>query len=889
MDDPGSALRTHWAVRQCHRSAGIAVVLVALVAVGARGADVADAEGMVKTGTYAAAIEESAKGIEAEPWREGWWLVNVRAKLITGAYAEALQTVEAALKRHADNLPLRLLDVEALRYNNRPDDARAALAGIKGQAEQMPWRFEDAGNRVALGRAMLMNGVDARQVLETYYDKAKKDAPESAEPYKASGELAMEKHDYALAVEAFANAAKRAPDDPDVYFGLARAYENDADKAGEALDKALKLNPNHVGSLLFQAENLIDREAYAEASEVLEKVVAVNPHEPKAWAFRAVLAHLAGDTKAEREHRAEGLKSWETNPAVDCWIGEKLSSKYRFAEGVAYQRQALEFSPTYRPARVQLCQDLLRLGREEEGWKLAAAVFEEDPYNVLAFNLIELRDHLAKFHELKSDHFLLRMDDREAKVYGERAMALLERARAKLCAKYGTELGGPVTVEIFPRQEDFAIRTFGLPGGAGFLGVCFGPVVTVNSPASRMAHPENWEAVLWHEFCHSVTLHVTRNKMPRWLSEGISVYEERQENPSWGQVMNPQYRELILGGGATPVSELSGAFLKPPSPMHLQFAYYESSMVVRFIVERFGAAALNAILKDLGESIPINTALANHTEPIEKLDEHFEAWLTDLAKKLAPGADLEHPKLPLDADAAAMAAWNKEHGNNFWGLLGEGRALLSAGKWEAAKAPLRKAIELYPTYAQAGGPYLLLAAAHRELKETAQERAMLEKHVALDADAIEARLRLIELARLAGDWAAVRKYAEQIIAVNPLLPATHRALAAAAEETKDRKVAITARRTLLLLDTLDVAEQRYRLAKLLAEDGQLAAARGEVVRSLEEAPRYRAALALLLEVSRKMDAERPAASRPAANRPSTRPASAATTAPAQHSHQEVRP
>jgi tetratricopeptide (TPR) repeat protein len=888
MDDRRSALKVDSVV---WRGWPVAIVfaILALTPLSARAADIADARGMTRAGKYAAAIEESAKGVETEPWREGWWLVKVRAELITGQYEAALNTVEAGVKRHAESVPLRLMNVEALRYNNRPDDAEAALTAIKEQAEKSPWRFDDATSRVAVGRAMLMSGADARQVLENYYDKAKKDAPESAEPYLASGELALDKHDYGLALEAFTNAAKRTPDDPDVYFGLARAYENDSDKATEALAKALKINPDHVGGLLFQAENLIDREAYAEAAELLDKVLAVNPHEARGWAYRAVLAHLSGDAKGERDARAQGLAAWASNPEVDHVIGESLSSKYRFAEGAAYQRQALTFAPTYRPARVQLCQDLLRLGQEEEGWALAAKVFEEDPYNVVAFNLIELRDHLAKFHELKNDHFLLRMDDREAQVYGDRAMALLERARTKLCAKYGAELGGPVTVEIFPRQQDFAIRTFGLPGGAGFLGVCFGPVVTVNSPASRMAHPADWEAILWHEFCHTVTLHLTRNKMPRWLSEGISVYEERQENPAWGQVMNPQYRDLILDGGATPVSQLSGAFLKPPSAMHLQFAYYESSMVVRYIVEKFGAPALSAILKDLGESIPINTALANHTEPIDKLDEHFEVWFTDLAKNLAPGAELAHPKLPLDADAAAMAAWNEDHPTNFWGLLGEGRALLSAGKWGAAKKPLTKAIELYPGYAQAGGPYLLLAAAHRELKETKQERAMLERHVALDADAIEPRLRLIEIARAAGDWAAVRKYAEEIIAVNPLLPAPHRALATAAEESKDRKVAITARRTLLLLDTLDVVEQRYRLAKLLADDGQLAAARSEVVRSLEEAPRYRAALALLLDVSRKTNAGNPtAATTPSATRPAT-PAAAANPASAQPTVHEAQP
>ena len=65
-------------------------------------------------------------------------------------------------------------------------------------------------------------------------------------------------------------------------------------------------------------------------------------------------------------------------------------------------------------------------------------------------------------------------------------------------------------------------------------------MITANSPASQGEHPANWEAVLWHEFCHVVTLSKTHNKMPRWLSEGISVYEEAQEDASWGW-LNPNF------------------------------------------------------------------------------------------------------------------------------------------------------------------------------------------------------------------------------------------------------------------------------------------------------------------------------------------------------------
>jgi tetratricopeptide (TPR) repeat protein len=472
----------------------------------------------------------------------------------------------------------------------------------------------------------------------------------------------------------------------------------------------------------------------------------------------------------------------------------------------------------------------------------------------VTFNLATLHDHLSKYRTLKDEHFLVRMEDREAQVYGPRVLKLLGRAREKLFAKYGVSLNEPVTVEIFAQQQDFAIRTFGLPGGTGFLGVCFGPVITVNSPASRQSHPSNWEAVVWHEFCHTVTLTKTRNKMPRWLSEGISVYEERQEQPSWGQVMTPPYRELILKGGATPVSKLSGAFLKPPSPMHLQFAYYESSMVVDYIVERFGIDALKGILSDLGEATEINAALAKHTEPIDKLDENFAKWLKEKAEKLgSEGVDWTQPKLALDADSAAMNLWNQQHPKSFWGLLGEGRALLSEKKPAEAKKPLEKAIELYPTYGEAGGPYLLMAQAHRELGETKQEREMLEKHVALDADAVGARVRLMEIIAKDGDWKDVRGQAEQVIAINPLVPAPHSYLAKAAEAAGDRQLGIQAHRTLLLLDPLDRAEHHYRLAKLLADGKELTEARREVVRSLEEAPRYRAAHQLLLEIAGKMD------------------------------------
>ena len=838
----------------------LAVVVLSTRTAPARGAPFDEALQRYRTGDYAGCIAACDTTLSEMLGDEDWWMLKVRAQMAIGRYADALETWQLALDRHDRSIRIRLLGRDVLRMNDRADAAETLLDEILALAGRNPWRYSSAADRIAIGDVLLRNGEDARQVLELFYDRVKKEAPDAPDPYLASGALALEKHDYALAAESYAEALKRTPDDPDAHLGLARAYADDSERATAALTRALEINPRHVDSLLFQADNLIDREDYESAGRILFEALEINPIHPQAWAYRAVMAHLAGKKDDEIAHREQALAPWKRNPEVDHLIGLKLSAKYRFAEGAAYQRRALQMDGSYRRAKIQLAQDLLRLGGvdENDGWRLAAEVSKEDPYDVVAYNLVTLNDVLSKFTILRSDHFRLRMEPREAQIYGQRAMRLLEEARETLCSKYGLELTQPVVVEIFPQQKDFAIRTFGLPGGAGFLGVCFGNVITANSPASRAGRAMNWEAVLWHEFAHVVTLHLTNNKMPRWLSEGISVYEERQRNRAWGQSMDPTYRDMILEGEATPVSKLSGAFLRPPTPMHLQFAYYESSMVVEYVMQRWGAEAITRILKDLGEDVAINEALAKHTEPIDELDESFAKWLKERAEALGSGeVDWEVPELSLDASSAVMAEWNRQHPNSFFGLLGEGRALIAERKFKEALAPLEKAALLHPDYGEPGGPYILEAQAYRELGAARQEKQMLEKHVALNAEAVDARLRLIELATQEKDFDAVQRHAEQVLAVNPLVPAPHRALAQAAEGLGDRPLAIEAMRTLLLLDPLDLADHHYRLATLLRAEQRLGEARRHVLMALEEAPRFRDAHRLLLDIVDRMPTTAP--------------------------------
>jgi tetratricopeptide (TPR) repeat protein len=841
----------------CGRAAALAgLVLAALFLLPsvASAAELAECLQLFRAGKYAECIAGATEGIAASEFNENLRLVKMRAEMEIGRYGDALKTLDEALKQFPQSIQVRWVGREVCRYNQELQRAKLLESEIATLVEAQAWRYGDAVSQITLGRFFLSQGMDPKEVLDKRYNAVKRRQPNYAETFLASGELALSKHDYALASQAYSQAIKLDAGDPEAHLGVARAFApSDGEKATESLQAALKINPSHVPSLLMLVDEHVDAERYDEADKVLQQVALVNPHQPKAAAYRAVLAHLRNKPDEEAKHRTAALRHWPANPEVDYLIGQKLSQKYRFAEGEKYQRQALAIDPNYLPAKLQLSQDLLRLGKEDEGWKLAGAVNELDGYNVVAHNLVTLQENLAKFRTLEEDGIVVRMDAREAEIYGSRVLDLLKRARQTLCAKYDVQLAGPVIVEMFPRQQDFAIRTFGLPGGAGFLGVCFGTVITANSPASQGENPSCWEATLWHEFCHVVTLSKTNNKMPRWLSEGISVYEERLADPAWGQAINPQYRQMLLGDELTPVSELSGAFLSPESPLHLQFAYFESSLVVEYLVQKHGIDTLKRVLVDLGVGMPINESLGRYTGSLKQLDDDFAKFAREKANTLAPKADWTEPELPRRATPEAIATWLKDHPSNYAALARLAQALITAEKWAEAKVPLAKMRELYPEAAGADSPYRMLSQVHRKLGESAEERGALEKLTSLSADDVEALARLAEIYATAGEWEAGKKVAERWLAVNPLEPRPHRAQAAAAEKLGEQSLAIGSYQALLLLDPIDPAALHLQLATALQSAGDLPAAKRHALLALDETPRYRAAHARLLEIVRAMD------------------------------------
>ena len=824
--------------------------------------DIVEGLKLLNTGKYGEAMTTVETALKEDASDEEWILLKVRLQMTTGKYADALGVVTNGFRRYplSTSIRLRWLARDVFRFNGYPDKAEQAVVEINRLAGSRTWAYRDAVNVVTLGRAALELGADPKLVLDKLFKSAIKAEPKLKEGYQAIGELALSKGNFQLAADHFQAGLKQHPDDPDLLHGLARAFAEGPGSTNmlNSLNQALSRNEHHVPSKLLAIDHLIDGEEYDEAEKLLREVLEVNEWQPEAWAYRAVIAHVKNRPEEEKSARANALKFYSNNPEVDHLIGRKLSQKYRFREGAEHQRQALKFDAEHLPARIQLAQDLLRTGEEAEGWKLAEQVHEDDGFDVTAFNLMTLKDATAKYATITNANFVLRMDPREAKIWGDRALALLERAHHRLTNKYGIKLPQRTTVEIYASQNDFAVRTFGTTGNPGFLGVCFGPLVTANSPSTQGESPSNWEAVLWHEFAHVITLTKTRNKMPRWLSEGISVFEELAENPSWGQRMTPRYVQFIAAGDLTPVSRLSLAFMRPKTPEHLQFAYYEAYLVVDYLVREFGQEKLRRILDDLGKGDWINIAIARHCKPMDEIDKEFAEYVEELAENLAPGLDFSDPEKPkglfggaplADASGKPLDLTGAKK-RNYFRLSESAMEAIKREDYEAALEPINVLLEHYPLDTSPVGGLRLKALVHRKRGETEAERKSLVKLALLANDTLDVYARLMELESSRTNWTAVRRFGEMYLAVQPLRPKPYEYIAAAAEHLREPKNAAAAWEKVLLMDPADPAEAHFRLGRQLAEFDE-PRARRHVLMALEEAPRFRDAHRLLLELKGK--------------------------------------
>ncbi len=773
--------------------------------------------------------------------------LRLEALLAVGRYAEAGSLARESLRRFPSDAAAQFAMYRALHaIGARATATDALVAAARSQPGEYDPARETPAAAAARALALRLLGGDPKLMLDRILGAAVKKSPGAREPALALAGIALLEHDRQLAAETLLAAATHFPGDADIEFGLAQAFE-DPRIVDRHLDAALKANPRHGDALVFKARRLTDAGDFAGAGAALGAALAVDPTSPAAWAGRAVLANLHGDAPAAAAARDKALAPWPENPEVDFAIGSALARRYRFEEAIPFLRAALASDPDHLPSRFELGMDLLRFadgGNEREGWEHIARVQARDPYHVAAFNLMALREVMDKMPTLSGSGVHLRLAPGDAAIFGRHALDLCIRARSTLSEKYGTALPFDVTVEMLPTPSDFAVRTFSLPGGEGFLGVCFGPLITACSPGGRIGRA-NWEAVLWHEMTHTVTLTATRHRIPRWLSEGISVHEESQANPGWGMAMNSTRRAAILDGKFARVGALDAAF-----GQDISLAYFQSGLIVDFLVARYGIDGLKRILVSLRRDHPIADALAAVAGSPAKFEADFTAYARRLAENYGPTLDWT----PLaDAEFARFQAapddFLAREPLRYFAAMQSAHDLAKAGRWADVKARLDPLLAAEPANREDDNPSDLLARAERALGHPEAERAALDQRLRLDAGALPAAERRLDIAVKSGDVPDTARAAAMVLAIDPANPDALLALGRGEIRRGDLAAGVDHYEALLSTDPIEAPRLRLELARALhaRHDPR---ARRQVLLALAENPRLAPALALLQAIHR---------------------------------------
>jgi tetratricopeptide (TPR) repeat protein len=110
-------------------------------------------------------------------------------------------------------------------------------------------------------------------------------------------------------------------------------------------------------------------------------------------------------------------------------------------------------------------------------------------------------------------------------------------------------------------------------------------------------------AVLSHELAHAFVRHVSGDRAPGWLHEGLAQWWEGR------RLMRSEIHEAFRGRSPHTLAELNGNLARRADRAASRTNYVEALGLVEYLVERYGSASVACFTRDFGEGRSLAEAL----------------------------------------------------------------------------------------------------------------------------------------------------------------------------------------------------------------------------------------------------------------------------------------
>jgi uncharacterized protein Usg len=317
-----------------------------------------------------------------------------------------------------------------------------------------------------------------------------------------------------------------------------------------------------------------------EAAAAFDEALKSAPNQPLLLLGAGVAAHLQGREDEARRLLIDTLKLDPALTAASLLLGAVFYQTGDIDAAIETYQQALAHAP-----------DHPQLTKQLEAWRKEAELH-------------------SGFGRKLGDHFTVLFEGPAEAQLAEHAVSILEQAYRQIGTTLYTYPTDVITVVLYTREQFRDITESPDWAGGAFDGRIRMPV------RGALQNEAEFERALRHEFTHALIRSIAPRGVPFWLDEGLAVHFE-------GSSLARKQQQIRDADALLPISRLERSFADLTAK-EASLAYAESAVAVEALFDGAGAAAIVALLADVGRGL---------TFP-EAFERNILVPYTDFQKKL---------------------------------------------------------------------------------------------------------------------------------------------------------------------------------------------------------------------------------------------------------------
>ncbi|MEY5061730.1 MAG: hypothetical protein RIS45_1651 [Planctomycetota bacterium] len=629
--------------------------------------------------------------------------LRLEVPLRLGRHAEVVAATEGT-----DNIALLALRAQSLAALGRRADAAAICAreDVRDALAESK-SSDDVLSAVALGalrirldaafageyKGLLAALARARQELDRLDPRIR----------LREAQLLAERHEMGDAMKALFEALTLCPRSAEGWrlAGESAIARFDFTGGANAAIALRRLDPAHPFAAFVETRNALVQDDVAAAAEALAPVLARADMPAEALAWKACVAASRYDFVAMREALAtcDRLAPGSALALVAC--GRQLAFDRQYAEAREILTLAAEREPAWSIPFAELGLLSMQDGREERAVADLRTATTLDPNDERTVFTLRLAEELAGWKRIETKHFIIRHPDGDAALVARLLADTLDPMHGEVCTRIGHEPAQKTLIDVMPDHRSFGVRITGLPR-IHTIAVCTGPTIAIeipkDGPQSKHLGLFDPLAVLRHEYTHTVTLSMTKNRIPHWLTEAVAVtLEDTPRTFETCQMLAAAWQT----GTLFDMDEINWGFIRPRKPTDRAQAYAQGRWMIEFVERTFGWEPLRKLLFSYAEGIKEDEAMRrafgmSRAEFFARFKDwaagEVRAWgldprpsMRDLALRLTTGDEGAETRLR-NAESERMQAVARAWADAI-GRPGSERFRLRGGEWPPKPMP----------------------------------------------------------------------------------------------------------------------------------------------------------------------------------------------------------